>query len=187
MGEVDQFLDEVEAELERLLKENEDLRSKLAAHGDGAAPVPVATARPEKAPEKVEPTSPSRAEAGRGRDTGARPPRRSRSITAAEASSAATRLLELATRNADELVAEAREEAEKIVGEARTEAEQLSTETKERTDKLEQDARTRAQNLDSETDEPPSRAVRRAREGARAASTARSRTCAPSSASTAAA
>ena len=31
MGEVDQFLDEVEAELERLLKENDDLRSKLAA------------------------------------------------------------------------------------------------------------------------------------------------------------
>ena len=34
MGEVDQFLDEVEAELERLLKENDDLRTKLtASHG----------------------------------------------------------------------------------------------------------------------------------------------------------
>ena len=41
MGEVDQFLDEVEAELERLLKENNDLRSKLSAAQDGA-PVPVA-------------------------------------------------------------------------------------------------------------------------------------------------
>ena len=31
MGEVDQFLDEVESELERLNKENDDLRNKLAA------------------------------------------------------------------------------------------------------------------------------------------------------------
>ena len=31
MGEVDQFLDEVEAELARLTKENEDLRSKVSA------------------------------------------------------------------------------------------------------------------------------------------------------------
>ena len=31
MGEVDQFLDEVEAELARLTKENDDLRSKLSA------------------------------------------------------------------------------------------------------------------------------------------------------------
>src|ERR1041384_2631975 len=36
MGEVDQFLDEVEQELERLLKENDDLRSKLSAAQDGA-------------------------------------------------------------------------------------------------------------------------------------------------------
>ena len=31
MGEVDQFLDEVEAELARLTKENDDLRAKLSA------------------------------------------------------------------------------------------------------------------------------------------------------------
>ena len=66
--------------------------------------------------------------------------------------SAATRLLELATRNADEVVAEAREDAEKILTEARTAAETLETETKSRTDKLEEEARTRAPNLDSETD-----------------------------------
>jgi DivIVA domain-containing protein len=38
MGEVDQFLDEVEAELERLTQENNDLRSKLTA---------ASSARPE--------------------------------------------------------------------------------------------------------------------------------------------
>src|SRR3954451_19336621 len=46
MGEVDQFLDEVESELARLTRENEDLRSKLSAaqQGGGAtapAPAPV--------------------------------------------------------------------------------------------------------------------------------------------------
>src|SRR3954467_14253038 len=39
MGEVDQFLDEVEAELARLTKENDDLRAKLsAAQGSGVPP-----------------------------------------------------------------------------------------------------------------------------------------------------
>ena len=67
MGEVDQFLDEVEAELERLLKENDDLRSKLSATDGGTSAIAMpgkapdegaeqAPRRPEKAasPEKVE-------------------------------------------------------------------------------------------------------------------------------------
>ena len=37
MGEVDQFLDEVESELARLTRENEDLRSKLSAAQQGGA------------------------------------------------------------------------------------------------------------------------------------------------------
>ena len=43
MGEVDQFLDEVESELERLIKENDDLRAKLAAaqRGDGGDRAPA--------------------------------------------------------------------------------------------------------------------------------------------------
>ena len=147
MGEVDQFLDEVESELERLLKENDDLRSKLAAAtGDGAAPA----AKPE---EKVEEKAPEKvAEKPAEDEKPAAPPEEIKVTTAAEASSAATRLLELATRNADEVVAEARQDAEKILGEARAEAEKLESETKSRTDKLEQDARSRAQNLDSETE-----------------------------------
>ncbi|MGH3315959.1 MAG: DivIVA domain-containing protein, partial [Nocardioidaceae bacterium] len=49
MGEVDQFLDEVEAELERLYKENNDLRTKLESAQSG-----VATSAP-KAPEATAP------------------------------------------------------------------------------------------------------------------------------------
>jgi DivIVA domain-containing protein len=152
MGEVDQFLDEVEAELERLLAENNDLRSKLSAAQDGA-PVPIAKPeeKPEKAPEKAE-VKPEKVDKAVEAEKPAEPQEVIKVITAAEASSAATRLLELATRNADEVVAEARDDARKIVTEAQGEAEKLESETKARTDKLEQDARTRAQNLDSETE-----------------------------------
>src|SRR6476646_7577376 len=56
MGEVDQFLDEVEAELTRLSQENDDLRSKLSAAQSGSpvsAPAPKAPEpkAEEKAPE----------------------------------------------------------------------------------------------------------------------------------------
>jgi DivIVA domain-containing protein len=57
MGEVDQFLDEVEAELERLTQENNDLRAKLEAAQNGsavaapAAPQPAAEPTPEPAAE----------------------------------------------------------------------------------------------------------------------------------------
>jgi DivIVA domain-containing protein len=148
MGEVDQFLDEVEAELERLLKESDDLRTKLAA-AQGGAPVPAAppVEKPAEKPAEKSEDKPDEKPA-----EPEKPQEVLKVITAAEASSAATRLLELATRNADEVVAEARADAEKIVTEARTEAEKLESETKARTDKLEEDARNRAQNLDSETD-----------------------------------
>src|SRR6478609_6240418 len=66
MGEVDQFLDEVEAELARLTKENDDLRSKLAAaQTDGGSsfqdnpPTAQTPAVQERAPEpEPEPAPP---------------------------------------------------------------------------------------------------------------------------------
>lgn len=148
MGEVDQFLDEVEAELARLTKENDDLRSKLAAaQGSGAAPEPVVQPPvQEKAPEPEPVATPAPVVA-------ASPVETIRVETVPEASNAAARLLEIATRNADELVEEAKNEADKIVGEARTKAERLESEAKVKADRLESDARTRAQMLDSETAE----------------------------------
>jgi cell division septum initiation protein DivIVA len=73
--------------------------------------------------------------------------------TVGDASNAAARLLELASRNADQLVEDAKSEADKIIGEARTKAERLEGESKTNADKLEADARGRAQSLDSETAE----------------------------------
>src|SRR4029078_7804265 len=56
MGEVDQFLDEVEVELTRLHAENDDLRSKLAGARPARpppafTPEPVAQTEPEPTPE----------------------------------------------------------------------------------------------------------------------------------------
>jgi DivIVA domain-containing protein len=154
MTEVDQFLDEVEAELGRLTRENTELRTKLAeATGEpvpdtlaAAAPAPALAPVPEPAPEPTsEPTSEPAAERATveaASPTADRAPAMEtlQVTTTAEASAAATRLLELAGRNADQLVAEAKQEAEQILGTARTEA-----------GRLDEESRARAAELDSET------------------------------------
>lgn len=154
MGEVDQFLDEVEAELARLTKENEDLRAKLVAAQAGApvaeVPAPPAPVEEAPAPEVEAPPAPEPVMAP---VPAAAPVETLRVETVPQASNAAARLLEIATRNADELVEEAKNEADRIVGEARTKAERLESESKAKADRLEADARTRSQMLDSETAE----------------------------------
>ncbi|WP_257954810.1 DivIVA domain-containing protein [Nocardioides sp. B-3] len=160
MGEVDQFLDEVEAELAGLTKENEDLRSKLSAAQSGAStptPAPAPVPAPVVAPEPVKEEKPVPAPAPAPVPVAAAAPvggvETIRVETVPQASNAAARLLELATRNADELVEEAKNEADKVVGAARTKAERLEAESKSKSDRLEADARQRSQMLDSETAE----------------------------------
>ena len=157
MGEVDQFLDEVEAELARLTAENDDLRTKLSAAQSGSmptGPIPVQASAPEPSAEKSEP-EPEKAAPPAPPVVAAvaTPVEAIRVETVPQASNAAARLLEIATRNADELVEEAKNDADKIVGEARTKAERLDHESKSRADRLEADARSRAQMLDTETAE----------------------------------
>jgi DivIVA domain-containing protein len=159
MGEVDQFLDEVEAELARLTKENDDLRSKLSAAqtGGGTGFQDTATAQTpvvqERAPEPEPTPVPIPAPAPEPVAAASAGPETIRVETVPEASNAAARLLEIATRNADELVESAKNDADKIIGEARTKSERLEAESKVKADRVESDARTRAQMLDSETAE----------------------------------
>ena len=159
MGEVDQFLDEVEAELARLTKDNEDLRSKLSAaqSGSSSTPAPAPAPAPVSAPEPVKEEKPAPAPVAAPAPVPAAAPAAGvetiRVETVPQASNAAARLLELATRNADELVDEAKNEADKVVGAARTKAERLEAESKAKSDRLEADARQRSQMLDSETAE----------------------------------
>lgn len=170
MGEVDQFLDEVESELSRLTRENEELRSRLGVTQDAdgtAAPTgssaqtsavdldsPTPSTSPDgSTPDTSAPAPVTEPAASEGTGTVAAPVETLKVTTVADASSAAVRLLEIATRNAGELVVEAQEEAGRILGEARTSAEQLEAQSKERADRLEADSRSRAQLLDAETAE----------------------------------
>lgn len=145
MGEVDQFLDEVEGELARLTRENDDLRAKLQTAQQGGAPAPVPEKPVVKAPEPEPVKAPEPPPAA--------PVETIKVATVADASSAAARLLEIATRNADELVSDAKNQADRILGEARTKSERLEAESKVKADRMEADARTRSQMLDSETAE----------------------------------
>lgn len=150
MGEVDQFLDEVEAELERLTADNDDLRSRLAAAqggddvaGDQTRVTPAAAAPVvERAPEPATESEPAPVVAAPAP-----------APTVGQASSAAARLLEIATNNADELVEGAKNDADRIIGEARTKAERLENESRGKADRMETEARVRAQKLESETAE----------------------------------
>ncbi len=142
MGEVDQFLDEVETELERLTGENTDLRSKLEAASTNQ-PMPAATVA-EPTPEPDPEPEPQMAAPAPVAPVA--PP-----ATVGEASSAAARLLEIATRNADEVVADAKDQADKILAESRTKAERLEQDARSKSDQMEADARARAEKLDVET------------------------------------
>src|SRR5215213_9290882 len=104
MGEVDAFLDEVQAELVRLARENDELRTKLEtaqAGGQVGDQAPAAAAAPAAAP--AETTTDGAAPAGPAPATTATSPAQLgvetlRVTTTAEASTAAARLLELTTR-----------------------------------------------------------------------------------------
>jgi DivIVA domain-containing protein len=149
--EVDEFLDEVEAELTRLYRENDELRSKLSAAGRGgetAPQAPVATAPPAQAApdpalarendelrQKLAATQRQLAEAANRPQPAAQPP-----VQAAPAappqpvapSETATGILALAQRTADEHIAEARTQAERIISEAKTRADQLKREAEDK-------------------------------------------------------
>jgi DivIVA domain-containing protein len=140
MTEVDQFLDEVEAELERMTREAEELRAKLQAAQNGE---PMPEPAPRLTPAKPEPKKDTATEAISEPETAATPAAPVAAVenlqvtTTAEASVAATRLLELAGNNADALVLEARERAEQLLDEAKSNAEALESEAKQRAEALE--------------------------------------------------
>ncbi|HET9901440.1 MAG TPA: DivIVA domain-containing protein [Actinomycetes bacterium] len=122
--EVDAFLDEVEAELTRLYKESADLRAQLATaqtrpQSKSAPPVPAAPAR-EAAPVQAA------ASAGDGAD-------------------AATRILQLAQRTADEAVSEARSKSDRIINEARGQADKMLSEARSRSETMDREGRERQQ------------------------------------------
>src|SRR3954453_9017376 len=103
--EVDAFLDEVEAELRRLLGENSDLRSSPAAAGAPLAAPPAPVAQPPAAPPPAAP--------------------------AEDPSEAALRTLLLAQRTADEAIAQAKQESEQLVASAKVRAASIESDAQQ--------------------------------------------------------
>jgi DivIVA domain-containing protein len=122
MEEVDTFLDEVEEELTRLLRENNELRQRAesAAALAGSGPVASGAAAPAAAPVAA-PVAP-----GEGQE-------------------AALRTLLLAQRTADTAIAEARAEAEELVAKARAEAEATTESSRKQAEQAVTSARSEAE------------------------------------------
>jgi DivIVA domain-containing protein len=171
MTEVDQFLDEVEAELRRLIDENGELRGApgQAAAAPAAEPEPAEAKKPESAgatDETTEKADDTGTAAGSSdgpagetsttsdtTTTAVRGPEVIEVTTTEQASTAVARMLEIAGRNADELLAEARSQAETIVSEATSRAEKLDAETEERRSRIVADLERDHRALQSEVED----------------------------------
>ena len=157
MGEVDQFLDEVEAELARLTKENDDLRSKLSAAQTGGRrrlrdtsvhrPDPRGPGAPSPSPPA--PATPVRRRAGRRppapRRSGSRPSPRRRTPPRGCSRSPPGTPTSWSSQPRTRPTRSSARPAPRPSG--------SSPSPRPRPTALESDARTRAQMLDSETSE----------------------------------
>jgi DivIVA domain-containing protein len=142
--EVDAFLDEVEAELDRLIQENEEFRAKLAEVLRGGK-VPALNAPHAEAPADLMPVEPPRHE-----PEPVRPPEPVMMPTrpAEDNMDTAARVLALAQQTADQAIADARREADETLGRARREADDILTKARRQSEQITSDARARAESLE---------------------------------------
>ncbi len=122
--EVDAFLDVVEAELSRLIEENNTLTSRLASADGASGPAPTL----EKAPA---------AAAAAPAATGDLPTQ-------------AARILALAQQTADQLTDEAKAESEKVLADAKSQSEALLSDATTRAEATDRESRTKAEALEAE-------------------------------------
>jgi DivIVA domain-containing protein len=145
--EVDAFLDEVEAELDRLIQENEELRAKLAECLRGKVPAmaaPIVEPKPDLAPAPIhEPRPEPKPEPEPVPTFSAQPSGEDNMDTAA-------RVLALAQQTADQAIADARREADETLGRARREAEEILGKARRQADQIVSEARARAAQLDQD-------------------------------------
>lgn len=127
MQEVDQFLDEVEAELRRLYDENDQLRAGLVPEGAEAPSMPDESAR---AAAEVREAQADRV----SRDPSEAPAAALTILTHAQ--SAADNLVQEARDRADALIADATSKADALVGDATAKADSLVGEATERSEQL---------------------------------------------------
>ena len=147
--EVDAFLDEVEAELDRLIQENEELRGKLAeVLRGGKAPVALNAPHADPPPELIAPEPPRIEPERRPQEAvmmGMKP--------VEDNMDTAARVLALAQQTADQAIADARREADETLGRARREADEILTKARRQSEQITSDARARAESLERDAQE----------------------------------
>ena len=147
--EVDAFLDEVEAELDRLIQENEELRAKLAeVLRGGGKPAMSALSSPlsDQKPDMMAPPEPPMEYR--------RPEPMQNSVYSSEDNmDTAARVLSLAQQTADQAIADARREADETLGRARREADEVLTKARRQAEQITGDARARAESLERDAQE----------------------------------
>ncbi|MQA14442.1 MAG: DivIVA domain-containing protein [Pseudonocardiaceae bacterium] len=143
--EVDAFLDLVEAELARLIEENNDLRNQVEQLDEQLNEAPAAPSRPEPVRQAEQPlpapqpaTAPAPAPA---------PAMVEQTSPGGDHHVQAAKVLGLAQEMADRLTGEAKAEADGMLGEARTKSEQLLSEARAKADSMVNEARTRAETM----------------------------------------
>jgi DivIVA domain-containing protein len=145
--EVDAFLDEVEAELDRLIQENEELRAKLAELlRGGKMTVPLGPSHSE--PKDMMQGEPLRMEPDRRPEPMPMSPMKSE-----DNMDTAARMLALAQQTADQAIAVARREADETLTRARREADDLLTKARRQSEQITSDARARAEALERDAQE----------------------------------
>jgi DivIVA domain-containing protein len=141
--EVDAFLDEVEAALDELIQDNEELRAKLAEAVRGKPPV---TLSPQaQVPEMIAPEPPMREPERRPEPVMMKP--------AEDNMDTVARVLALAQQTADQAIADARREADETLGRARREADDILTKARRQSEQITSDARARAESLERDAQE----------------------------------
>jgi DivIVA domain-containing protein len=149
--EVDAFLDEVEAELDRLIQENEELRAKLAEvlRGGGKPAMALSSPLSDPRPDMMSQEPPTMVEQPMRRPE----PMMDRPYHAEDNMDTAARVLSLAQQTADQAIADARREADETLGRARREADEVLTKARRQAEQITGDARARAESLERDAQE----------------------------------
>jgi DivIVA domain-containing protein len=150
--EVDAFLDEVEAELDRLIQENEELRTKLTEvlRGGGKPAMALSSPLSDPRPDAMASEPPTMVEQPMRRPE---PMMMDRPYHAEDNMDTAARVLSLAQQTADQAIADARREADETLGRARREADEVLTKARRQAEQITGDARARAESLERDAQE----------------------------------
>src|ERR1700690_462665 len=148
--EVDAFLDEVEAELDRLIQENEELRAKLAELRRGGKSAVPALSSPLSDPKPEMMAPEPRVERERRQPE---PVMMGGMPHIEDNMGSAARVLSLAQQTADQAIADARREADETLGRARREADEVLTKARRQAEQITGDARARAESLERDAQE----------------------------------